>query len=160
MAIVVSAKIFFEKMTKAVTKSMANNSTDFGTCYVCLNDEEPAPRSECACNTYLHPTCQRRMIAVQQNPRVCMVCRRNYANVYASTRHRECCVCVLALCMASNTVLYIAAHDWRSDGVKIISSCVVFTSAICMAAHAVTMLYTVFQHTSPMCDHNLLVRLL
>lgn len=139
--------------------SDASDLSEFGTCFVCLNDDEPAPRSQCACRTYLHRSCQRRMIAVQQNPRVCMVCKRHYANVHTTTRHRECAVYVLAVWLASSSLLYVFVHDWRANGVSI-SSCVVLTSAIYLVAYAGIMLYTASQHTCPTCDESLRVRLL
>ena len=57
---------------------------DWGECFVCMDEQRPAPPSQCRCiGRYVHPQCQQRLL---QRSGSCAVCNGRYGNVVEERR--------------------------------------------------------------------------
>ena len=128
-----------------------------GVCYVCMDEDDPAPRSQCACRTsFLHRSCQMRMIATQEHPQVCMVCRAPYRNVVGLVRSadgvRAGTCSLMCLWAATTTLLLTSVGCFRelasSEPVVGISAAMGFSTYVSLT------LIAVWWAVRPLCVHT------
>lgn len=128
-----------------------------GVCYVCMDEDDPAPRSQCACRTsFLHRSCQVRMVATQEQPEVCMVCRAPYRNVVCVMRSDDggrAGTCLFVSLWAVTTALLLTSVGCfrelaSSEPVVGISAAMGFSTYVSLT------LFAVCWAVRPLCAHR------